>query len=220
MALINYERGEYDLCRDQSQRWYDRCIEKFPREAEAGRSFTSFWLYCPLGAVELKRGKIDSARSYLEKMKAVMPKMTSPQKLEGYNWLLGQILLAEESYDEAISLLKDTPRMKMPWLWLTQNIITYNLFNIDSFLAQAYKEKGDLDRAIGVYERLTDPNPENRDGRLIRPMNYYYLGELYEKKGRKAKAVTSYEKFLSLLKNADMRTEELEDARDRLAGLK
>ena len=110
--------------------------------------------------------------------------------------------------------------MKMPWLWLTQNIITYNLFNIDSFLAQAYKEKGDLDRAIGVYERLTDPNPENRDGRLIRPMNYYYLGELYEKKGRKAKAVTSYEKFLSLLKNADMRTEELEDARDRLAGLK
>lgn len=220
MALVNYERGEFDLCRDQSQRWYDRCIVTYPQEAEAGRSFVSFWLYCPLGAVDLKRGNIESARSYLKKMEAAMPKMTSPQKWEGYNWLLGQILLAEGSFDEAISLLKDTPRMKMPWLWFTQNIITYNLFNIDSFLAQAYKENGDLDKAIEVYERLTDPNPENRDGRLIRPMNYYYLGELYEKKGRKAKAGKSYEKFLSLWKDADMRTEELENARKRLAALK
>jgi len=220
MAFVNYEIGEFDICGDQFQRWYDRCMGLKPQAAQAYRSYTSFWLYCPLGAIELKRGNTDTARLYLAKMESLMPKITSPQKLEGYNWLLGQILIAEKSYNEAISILKDAPRMKMPWLWLTQNIITYNLFNIDSFLAQAYKEKGDLDRAIGVYERLTDPNPENRDGRLIRPMNYYYLGELYEKKGRKAKAVTSYEKFLSLLKNADMRTEELEDARDRLAGLK
>ena len=220
MGYVNYERGEFDLSRVQIQSWHDALMEIYPQEAEAGRSFVSFWLYCPLGAIELKRGNIDSARSYLEKMEAVMPKMTSPQKLEGYNWLLGQILLAEESYDEAISLLKDTPRMKMPWLWLNQNIMTYNLFNINSFLAQAYKEKGDLDQAIEVYERLTDPNPENRDGRLIRPMNYYYLSELYEKKGRKAKAIESYEKFLSLWKDADFGIAELENARNRLAELK
>ena len=220
MGYVNYERGEFDLSRDQIQSWHDGILEIYPREAQAVRSFTSFWLYCPLGAVELKRGNIDTARSYLEKIEAVMPKMTSPQKLEGYNWLLGQILLAEESYEEAISLLKDTPRMKMPWLWLTQNVITYNLFNINSFLAQAYKENGDLDKAIEVYEQLTDPNPENRDGRLIRPMNYYYLGELYEKKGRKAKAIAYYEKFLILWGDADMRTAELKDATDRLAELK
>jgi tetratricopeptide (TPR) repeat protein len=51
-------------------------------------------------------------------------------------------------------------------------------------------------------------------------MNYYYLGELYEKKGRKAKSIQSYEKFLSLWKDADMRTAELEKARRRLAELK
>ena len=46
---------------------------------------------------------------------------------------------------------------------------------------------------------MTDPNPENRDGRLIRPKNYYNLAELYEKKGRKAKAIEFYEKFISYL---------------------
>jgi tetratricopeptide (TPR) repeat protein len=108
----------------------------------------------------------------------------------------------------------------MPWLWLSQWILGYNLINTDPLLAQAYVKKGDLDKAIDVYERLINPTHENRDGRLIRPMNYYYLGELYEKKGRKAKAIASYEKFLTLWKDADMRTEELENARKRLAGLK
>jgi serine/threonine protein kinase/Tfp pilus assembly protein PilF len=220
MAYVNYESGEYDLCQDQFQRWLDRCQEKTPQEAVATRSYNSFWLHCPLGAIELKRGNIDSARAQLKKMESLMPKITNPQKFEGYYWLLGQILLAEKSYDEAIALLKDAPRLKMPWIWLTQNIIVYNMFNIDSFLAQAYKENGDIAQAIEVYERLTDPNPENRDGRLIRPMNYYYLGELYEKKGRKAKAIKSYEKFLTLWKDADMGTAELEKARKRLAALK
>jgi tetratricopeptide (TPR) repeat protein len=220
MADVNYESGEFDLCRDQFQRWHDRCQEKTPQEAVASRSYNSFWLHCPLGAIDLKRGNIDSARSHLKKLEALIPKIKSPQKWEGYYWLLGQILLAEKSYDEAISVLKDAPRLKMPWIWLTQSIITYNMLNIDSFLAQAYKENGDLDQAIEVYERLTDPDPENRDGRLIRPENYYYLGELYEKKGRKAKAISSYEKFLDLWKDADMRTEERENAKQRLVGLK
>ena len=220
MGYVNYERGELDLSRDQFQHWHDGGMEIWPQQAEDRRNYVSFWLYCPMGAIDLKRGNIDSARSYLKKMEALMPRITSPQKWEGYNWLLGQIILAEESYDEAIALLEEAPRMKMPWLWNTQSIIVYNMFNIDSFLAQAYKENGDLDQAIEVYEQMIDPNPENRDGRLIRPENYYYLGELYEKKGRKAKAIQSYEKFLSLWKDADMRTEELENAKKSLAELK
>jgi serine/threonine protein kinase/Flp pilus assembly protein TadD len=220
IPLVNYERGEFDLCRDRFQRWHDGGMENLPKEAEDQRSYVSFWLHCPLGAMDLKQGNLDSARSHLKQLEALMPKMTSPQKWEGYHWLLGQILIAEGSYDEAISVLKDAPRMKMPWLWNTQSVITYNLFNIDSFLAQAYKEKGDFDKAIEVYERLIDPDSENRDGRLIRPENYYYLGELYEKKGRKAKAVASYEKFLTLYEDADLRIAELENARKRLAGLK
>jgi len=219
MGYVNYERGEFDLSRDQIQSWHDGLLEIYPEEAVAVRSYTSFWLYCPLGAIDLNRGNIDSARSQLKKMEDLLPKITTPQKWEGYYWLLGQILLAEKSYDEAISVLKEAPRLKMPWLWLTQNVITYNLFNINSFLAQAYKEKGDLDKAIEVYEQLTDPNPENRDGRLIYPKDYYELAILYEMQGQKAKAIRHYEKFLDLWKDADPGIAEVEDARKRLAGL-
>jgi tetratricopeptide (TPR) repeat protein len=220
MGYFNYERGEFDLAKDQIQSWHDGIMERTPQEAQDTRSYASFWLYQPLGAIELKRENIDSARSHLIKLEALMPKMTSPQKLEGYYWLLGEILLAEGSYDEAISVLEDCPRMKMPWLWLNQAIITYNFLNINSLLAQAYKQKGDLDKAIEVYERLTDPKPENRDGRLIRPENYYYLAECYEMKGRKAKAIKLYEKCLTLWKNADEDLPEKQDAKMRLARLR
>jgi len=59
-----------------------------------------------------------------------------------------------------------------------------------------------------------------RDGRLIYPKNYYKLAKLYEKKGRKTKAIEHYEKFLDLWKDTDMGIAEVEDARKRLAGLK
>ena len=86
-------------------------------------------------------------------------------------------------------------------------------------MEQAYREKGDLDKAIAVLERLTDPNPENREGRLIYPKNYYELAKLYEMKGSKAKAIRLYEKFLNLWKDADLGLSEVEDALKRLAAL-
>jgi hypothetical protein len=67
---------------------------------------------------------------------------------------------------------------------------------------------------------LTDPNPENREGRLIYPKNYYELAILYEMKGSKTKAIRLYEKFLGLWKDADPGIAEVEDARKRLVGLK
>jgi len=110
--------------------------------------------------------------------------------------------------------------MKMPWIWNAQPILSFNLNHTKALLAKAYEEKGDLTHAIEVYARLTDPNPENREGRLIYPKNYYNLAELYEMKGQKTKAITYYEKFLTLWKDADPGLAEVEDARKRLAGLK
>ena len=129
-------------------------------------------------------------------------------------------MLAEKTYDEAISALKDIKQRKMPWIWNTRYIFGYNMHASEALLAQAYKEKGNLDEAIAVLERLTDPNAENRVGRLIYPKNYYELAILYEMKGSKAKAIRLYEKFLTLWKDADPGMPEVEDAKKRLAGLK
>jgi len=46
------------------------------------------------------------------------------------------------------------------------------------------------------------------------------LSKIHEKKGRKAKAIEHYEKFLDLWKDADPGIAEVEDAKKRLAGLK
>jgi tetratricopeptide (TPR) repeat protein len=107
----------------------------------------------------------------------------------------------------------------MPWIWNTRYIFGYNIQSPKALLAQAYKEKGNLDKAIEVYEQLTDPNAENRDGRLIYPKNYYYLAQCYEMKGQKARAVRLYEKFLRLWKDADEITTEVADTRERLTNL-
>ncbi len=46
------------------------------------------------------------------------------------------------------------------------------------------------------------------------------LGKIYEEKGWKGKAIEHYEKFLDLWKDADPGIAEVEDARERMAGVK
>ncbi len=218
MGYFNYKRGEWDLGRDYIQGWHDGLMEPLPEAAQEQRSEIASPVHWVLGLIDVKQGNIDSARSHLKEMEAWRAKRSVPGG-SGYYELLGEILLAEKSYDEAISALKDIKQRKMPWIWNTRYIFGYNVQAPKALLAQAYKEKGNLDKAIEIYERITDPNPENREGRLIYPKNYYYLAELYEMKGRKAKAIAHYEKFLDLWKNADLGLAELEDARKKLAGL-
>ena len=45
------------------------------------------------------------------------------------------------------------------------------------------------------------------------------MGKIYEKKGRKGKAIKSYRKFLDLWKDADPFISEVEDAKLRLIAL-
>jgi serine/threonine protein kinase/Tfp pilus assembly protein PilF len=218
MAYFNHKRGEWDLSRDQVQGWRDGLIERNPKAGQEQRSYWAYSCQMVLGLNDVKQGKIDSARLHLKEMEALLPKISTPSDWGCYQ-LRGEILLAEKSYDEAISVLKDTKQKKMPWIWRTQSIFGYNFNTTRALLAKAYKEKGDLDKAIEVYEHITDPNPENREGRLIYPKNYYELAILYEMKGSKAKAIRLYEKFLDLWKNADPGLPEVEDAKKRLAGL-
>jgi serine/threonine protein kinase/tetratricopeptide (TPR) repeat protein len=219
MGYFYYKKGEWDLSRDYVQGWHDGLMEPLPESAQEQRSEIASPTHWVLGLIDIKQGHVDSARAHLKEMEAWLPKRRVPGG-SGYYELLGEILLAEKSYDEAISVLKDIKQRKMPWIWNTRYILGYNVQAPESPLAQAYKEKGDLDEAIAIYERLTDPNPENREGRLIYPKNYYELAILYEMKGSKAKAIRLYEKFLTLWKDADPGLAEVEDAKQRLAALK
>jgi len=49
---------------------------------------------------------------------------------------------------------------------------------------------------------------------------HYWLGVAYEQDGRKADAVKEYEEFLNIWKDADFKSQELDDARARVGKLK
>jgi len=216
---LYHERGEMELSRDYFQNWYDGILEMCPPEAIDQRSYAAFFLHHGLGLILLEQGHIESARFHLQEMEALMPRISSPQKHQGYNRFLGLVLIAEESYGEAIFVLKEAPILKMSTLWTTQYLIAFNHDETRALLARAYKQNGDLEGAIEVYGHLTDPNAENRDGRLINPINYYHLAACYEMKGWKSRAVKLYEKFLLLYKDADPVPEEMGDAKKRMENL-
>ncbi len=98
-------------------------------------------------------------------------------------------------------------------------ILSYHHYPRD-LLAEIYKEKGDIDKAIAEYERLITFDPNDKNRRLIHPRFHYELAKLYEKKGFTEKAVQEYEKFLELWKNADDNLPEKMNAEIRLSNLR
>jgi len=214
---IYYERGKLELSLEHFKRWFDLSKHYFSQVMLAD-VFNSF----NLGLVELKQGRIDSAKSRLDEMGSIIPKL-NPRNKEAriylQDYLAGEVFLAEESFDKAISLLEKSTPLQEPYLWDTGSII-YNVVNQKEIRARAYLQNGELDKAIAEYERLITFDPNSKSKHLANPRNYYRLAKLYEKKGLKDKAIEHYEKFLDLWKDADSGIAEVEDARKRLAGLK
>ncbi len=78
---------------------------------------------------------------------------------------------------------------------------------------------GELDEAIEQFERIQELTLGRLNYGDIYAKSYYMLGQIFEQKGWHGKALESYEKFLFLWKDADPGIADVEDARERLAGL-
>lgn len=66
----------------------------------------------------------------------------------------------------------------------------------DIEVGKYYMKKGDLDAAIDRFQDATDAKP----GYAI---PFLYLGEAYEKKGKKKQAVKAYQRYLDLYPHAE-----------------
>jgi serine/threonine protein kinase/Flp pilus assembly protein TadD len=215
-GFLYADKGEFERSRAAFLSWdeWAKATPSFRPYNTADRDFE-------LGWVELSQGRLEEVRAHLAEIESALPGLNPVEREEAtFNWLLlhAETALAANSVEEAIRLGE-----KMEFGVLasvnTPDILPYNTPFFKDVLARAYWKKGDLDKAIAEYEKLTTINPKNRLRFLIPPLYHYRFGRVLEQKGDKSRARVEYEKFLKYWADADPRFVELKDARTRLAAL-
>jgi serine/threonine protein kinase/Flp pilus assembly protein TadD len=212
-----FDLGEFDASRTHLQRALDLFLSFRPNSIG-----TKSWAEFCIGLVDVREGKLGSAESRLETIKTLSGKLATPSSIKDNSfrkdWLQAEILMAQGSAKEAVAILENTVSESAPLLH-TDNYGPYNMPFRRDVLARAYHQCGRLDEAIAEYERLTRLVPEEKDWHLVHPIYYFLLAKLYEEKKMTAEALECYNRFLSLWKDADPGTAEVETAKERVAAL-
>jgi len=213
---VYYDMKEFEMSYNYFKASYYPASPYF-RSHDSG--FVILAYHLSLGLVHVAQGNLDSARVRLATIKSLLPDAMPWNKDLAqlyHDFLYAEVLLAEDSPEKAMAVGEKLSELEID----DATNIYYWFSRSKNVVARAYIKKGDADRAIAEYLRLTDPDPVKRGRCLIRPTWHYELAKLYEEKGLKAKAIQQYEKFLEIWKNADADRPELIDAKERLAKLK
>jgi tetratricopeptide (TPR) repeat protein len=167
---------------------------------------------CLKGLVYLRMKSINMAQETAGRLMQFV-KQNEISDTSYLDFLLGSIELERGNYSQAISIF--------------EKALSNNEYNIlySYAAAQAYYGERSLEKAQKECEKILSyiysgyrigyPGYSDLYSKL-----YYVQGLIFEQKGWKDKAIENYEKFLDLWKDADPGIVEVEDARDRLAGLK
>ena len=101
-------------------------------------------------------------------------------------------MLAEGFPEKAVSVLEEISPSRPYALDYTYSMIFYNVPFLKDILANAYKQKGELDKAIAEYKRLMTFYPKSWHRYLIHPRYHYRLAKSYKEKGWKGMCVEAW----------------------------
>jgi tetratricopeptide (TPR) repeat protein/TolB-like protein len=217
-VFLYADRGEFDLARKASEVLGDSYQRVNPEYRMLDSSHLSFLI----GWIDLKQGRLEAVKAHVKEIANLLPSLEPADRMDMtmYNSLLrAEAGLAGNSVEEAIHIGEKIVFGILPSVG-TPPMVRHNTPFLKDVLARAYWKKGDLEKAIAEYGRLTTIDPKNRLRMLIPPLYHYRLGRVLEEKGEKGKAQLEYEKFLKYWADADSRFVELKDARARLAALR
>jgi tetratricopeptide (TPR) repeat protein/TolB-like protein/predicted Ser/Thr protein kinase len=218
LGFLFTDRGEFDKARKAFEDFSEYLNQDNPADQPSIAVRHAFYI----GWVDLKEGQLEAAKARSVELENLLPGLepiAQEQMILRPRLLSAETALAGNSVDQAISLGKEIEYGIMRSV-NTSDIVRYNIPFLKDILARAYWKKGDLDKAVAEYARLTTIDPKNNLRMLIHPLYHYRFGRVLEQKGDKARAQVEYEKFLKYWAGADPTFVELKDARARLAALK
>lgn len=215
--MVSMYMGELEESRVHLKESAEHMAKSFPERRGMDSAHDEFFQ----GIVDIQEGKLDSAKTRLEKINSYLEEDV-PDWVEYLSLILdAHLAQAEGRYDEALSLADRALSMQWPYYRMTTNWLLFvNSSSAKELLAQIYQAMGEQDKAIAAYENITAFDPESDDRSLIHPSWHYKLAKLYEKMGENNLAIARYDKFLTLWKNADPGLPEVADAKERVAALK
>lgn len=213
-----YDWGRLDLFQKYVQERYDFRAANNYHAVEENALFYAFYM----GMLDVQEGRIDSARNRLAEVQSIHSQMPDELKRENTiaeKYILSHVLLAEGSVDEAVVAFEEIPSSPLHFGDFYAYIYKNLPYRID-FAARGCQIKGDIDRAVAEYERLTTFDPTQAAFQpLVHPFSHLQLAKLYEKNGMSEQARKQYEKALFYWQDADEGLAPVMEARTSLARL-
>jgi len=209
LAYTYLKSGEPDRAIEEIEKAWILSVEEEDLQLQRRSLFSK-------GLIYLEMGLLDKALQTAEELKRLIDSGMNKKAIRYYHHLMGLLMLKNEDFSEAIELFNKA----LSFLSFQRGIFNDKHALFIEPLALSYYKSGNLERAIEEYERIISLTT----GRLyhggIYAKSFYMLSKIYEEKGWKGKAIEHYEKFLDLWKDADEGLPEVEDAKERVAGLK
>ncbi len=201
--------GDFSSALKENEKYLDFALET----ESLSRQRVALW---QKGLAYIGMNSIDKAQETADELKEFIENGIYKKIIRFYYHLQGGIEQKKNNYSLAVEYFKKTlsvlPSQK-------SGHSTFDALFYDS-LAFANFKAGDLENAQENYETIISLTWGRLYWGNIYAKAFYMLGKIHEQQGDKTIAIENYEKFLDLWKDADPGLPEVDDAKQRLAGLK